>query len=354
MADAGGGAVNMTDMSYAARLTDRHGRPLRDLRLSVTDQCNFRCSYCMPPELIGPDYRFLSADEKLSFAEIERLAKLFVASGVAKIRLTGGEPLLRPDLSRLAASLSAIPGLGELTLTTNGSMLGQQAAGLFTAGIRRVNVSLDAIDDTIFSRLINRHVPVSDVLRHIDMAIEAGMKVKVNAVIRRGWNEDQIEPLARYFHDRSIELRFIEFMDVGCSNGWDPSHVMKSAEILKIVRDMFPLEEADERRFGDVAESYRYADNGAKVGFISSVSAPFCGDCTRARLSSDGRLYMCLFAADGVDLRTPLRSGASDEALLELIRNAWSARSDRYSELRDELLSTQGGKPKIEMSYIGG
>jgi len=341
-------------MSKDSMLLDQLKRPLRDLRISVTDKCNFRCSYCMPPELIGPDYQFLREGELLTFDEIERLAKLFVACGVRKIRLTGGEPLLRSQLSLLVKRLALLDNGPELSLTTNGSLLGEQANALYEAGMRRINVSLDALEDEIIERITNRKVKAIDIIHNIEIAQQAGLKVKVNAVIRKGVNDDQVLPLARLCRERGITLRFIEFMDVGMVNGWNMLHIVPSSTIHDIIHHEMPIEAVEQHDYGEVAKRYRYQGTDTEVGFISSVSAPFCSDCTRARLSSDGKMYLCLFADHGYDLREWVRNGSTDEAILERIQSIWHQRDDRYSELRSDYMHKGKLKDKIEMSYIGG
>ncbi len=333
---------------------DTRGRPLADLRISVMDRCNFRCPYCMPRETFGEHYRFLAAAERLSFAEITRLARLFAALGVRKIRLTGGEPLLRTGLPDLVGELSAIDGVQDLALTTNGVLLAQHAAELAAHGLRRVTVSLDTLDHDTFRRLSGGFDGLERVLDGIRAAVEAGLApVKINAVIQRGVNDGQALALARHFRGSGVVLRFIEYMDVGNRNDWDPALVVPSRELRDRIAAMFPLRAVAGSYRGEVAERYVYEDGGGEIGFISSVSQPFCGDCTRARLSSDGVFYTCLFATRGVDLRQPLRAGADDDELLRLIRGTWQRREDRYSELRR--LPTGEPKPqKIEMYYIGG
>ncbi len=330
--------------------TDTLGRPLRDLRVSVTDRCNFRCVYCMPKEVFGRDYQFLDRRELLSFEEIERLARIFAARGVEKVRLTGGEPLVRRDLERLIEKLASIEGL-DLTLTTNGSLLARQAQALRDAGLRRVTVSLDSLDDAVFSAMNDVDFPVAQVLEGIEAAAAAGLPVKVNMVVRRGLNEDSVLPMARYFRERGHVLRFIEYMDVGHSNGWRLDDVVPAAEIVAAISEEMPLEPLLPNYPGEVANRFRYADESGEVGVIASVTQPFCGGCTRARLSAEGRLYTCLFAVRGHDLRAPLRGGASDEELHETIARIWRARTDRYSEIRSE---NTLDLPKVEMSYIGG
>ena len=329
---------------------DTLGRPLRDLRVSVTDRCNFRCVYCMPKEVFGRDYQFLDRRELLSFEEIERLARIFAAQGIEKVRLTGGEPLVRRDLERLIEKLASIDGL-DLTLTTNGSLLARQAQPLRDAGLQRVTVSLDSLDDAVFSAMNDVDFPVAQVLEGIEAAAAAGLPVKVNMVVRRGLNEDSVLPMARYFHERGHVLRFIEYMDVGHSNGWRLDDVVPAAEIVAAISEEMPLEPLPPNYPGEVANRFRYADGSGEVGVIASVTQPFCGGCTRARLSAEGRLYTCLFAVRGHDLRAPLRGGASDEELHEAIARIWRARTDRYSEIRSE---NTLDLPKVEMSYIGG
>ena len=330
-------------------LADALSRPLRDLRISVTDRCNFRCVYCMPKEIFGRDHRFLERRELLSFEEIGHLARVFVAHGAEKIRLTGGEPLVRRDLEDLVEQLSRIPGL-DLTLTTNGSLLAAKAGALAAAGLRRVTVSLDSLDDDVFGAMNDVGFPVSRVLEGIDAAAAAGLPVKVNMVVRRGLNEDSVLPMARYFRARGHILRFIEYMDVGHSNGWRLDEVVPAAELVAAIDAETPLEPVPPSYPGEVATRYRYR-GGGEVGVIASVTRPFCGDCTRARLSAEGRLYTCLFAVRGHDLRALVRGGASDEELSDRLAAIWRVRDDRYSELRSEATREL---PKVEMSYIGG
>ncbi|WNS46966.1 GTP 3',8-cyclase MoaA [Paenibacillus sp. MMS20-IR301] len=333
-------------------LQDQLRRPIHDLRISVTDRCNFRCTYCMPKELFGDDYAFLPASEQLTFDEILRLTRLFVSLGVSKIRLTGGEPLLRSNLPELVAGIRAIDGVEDMGLTTNGAMLGRQAAPLYAAGLRRLNVSLDALEPELFGRMNGRGYKPGTILRHIDHAVEAGYEVKVNMVVQRGVNESEIVPMAAYFKEKNITLRFIEFMDAGNDNGWSYDRVVTKQEILERLQRSFALEALEHSYFGEVAQRYRYRDSHAQIGFITSVSESFCSSCTRARLSSDGKLYTCLFAAEGYDLRAMIRSGADDGELLTAIRNVWEQRADRYSDERTE--QTAGNREKIGMSYIGG
>jgi GTP 3',8-cyclase len=333
------------------RLLDRLGRPIRDLRVSITDRCNFRCVYCMPKEVFGRDHTFLPRSELLTFEEIERLGRLFGALGVEKIRITGGEPLVRRDVERLVAMLARIPGL-DLTLTTNGALLGRKAQALKDAGLDRITVSLDSLDDTTFRAMNDVDFPVARVLAGIDAAVAAGLDpVKVNVVVKRGVNDDGVVGMARAFRGTGVVVRFIEYMDVGHTNGWRLDDVVPAAEVVAAIDAEYPLEPVEPAYRGEVASRWRYRDGSGEVGVISSVTQPFCGDCTRARLSADGQLYTCLFAVQGHDLRAVLRRGASDEELTDELRGIWSARDDRYSELRSAETS---GLEKVEMSYIGG
>jgi cyclic pyranopterin phosphate synthase len=335
----------------AVPLQDALGRPVRDLRISVTDRCNFRCVYCMPKEVYGRDYRFLERRELLSFEEIERLTRAFTGLGVEKVRLTGGEPLLRRELERLVEMLAAIPGL-DLTLTTNGSLLPKKAQSLAEAGLRRVTVSLDSLDDEVFRTMNDVDVPVERVLAGIEAAAAAGLApVKVNMVVKRAVNEESVLPMARYFRGSGHILRFIEYMDVGHTNGWRLDDVVPAAEIVAAIDAELPLEPLEPNYPGEVARRYRYADGSGEIGVIASVTQPFCGACTRARLSAEGRLYTCLFATNGHDLRALLRGGATDAELGEAISSVWRARGDRYSELRS---AETANLPRVEMSYIGG
>ena len=345
------------------QLSDALGRPLRDLRISVTDRCNFRCSYCMPKEVFDRDYAFLPQTSLLSFEEITRLAQVFVAHGVQKVRLTGGEPLLRRHLETLVAMLAELrTPTGErldLTLTTNGSLLAKKAQALHAAGLRRVTVSLDALDDAIFRRMNDVDFPVADVLAGIDAALAAGLgPVKVNMVVKRGTNEGEIVPMARHFREhygpRAV-LRFIEYMDVGTTNGWRMDHVLPSAELIERLGSTFPLEPLDAQVAGETAQRWRYLDGGGEVGVISSVTQAFCRDCNRARLSTEGRLYLCLFANHGHDLRYLMREAqASDDQISGAVADIWTGRSDRYSELRGRGIAPSSGERKVEMHYIGG
>jgi cyclic pyranopterin phosphate synthase len=331
-------------------LRDTLARPVRDLRISVTDRCNFRCVYCMPREVFGRDYAFLERSALLTFEEIERVARVLVGHGVQKIRLTGGEPLLRRDLERLVESLAAL-GEIDLTLTTNGSLLARKARTLADAGLRRVTVSLDSLDDAVFRAMNDVEFPVERVLAGIDAAAAVGLPVKVNTVVKRGENDDSILELARFFKGSGHVLRFIEYMDVGATNGWRLDDVVPAAEIVETIGRELPLEPVEPSYRGEVARRYRYRDGSGEIGLIASVTQPFCGDCTRARLSADGTLYTCLFAARGRDLRALLRSGATDEELSATIASVWRARGDRYSEIRS---GETAELPKVEMSYIGG
>jgi len=331
--------------------TDRRGRALRDLRISVTDRCNFRCVYCMPKEVFGADYQFLDRKEILTFEEIARAARIFAGLGVEKIRLTGGEPLVRRNLEQLIGMLARIPGL-DLTLTTNGSTLKQKARALKDAGLRRVTVSLDAMDDAVFRRMNDVDFPVAKVLEGIEAAAAAGLApVKINMVVKRGENESDILPMARFFRGTGHILRFIEYMDVGHTNGWRMDDVISAREIVSMIGREFPLEPADPNYTGEVAERWRYKDGSGEIGVIASVTQAFCRDCTRVRLSTEGKLFTCLFATAGHDLRVLLRGGASDGEIQDKIAAIWTRRDDRYSEIR----SSQTAKlEKIEMSYIGG
>jgi len=331
---------------------DLLGRPMHDLRISVTDRCNFRCVYCMPKEVFGRDHAFLPRAEILDFEEIERIVRASVALGVRKVRLTGGEPLIRRNLDALVGMLAAVDGVEDLTLTTNASLLAPRASALAAAGLHRVTISLDALDDATFQRMNDVGFPVARVLEGIAAAEAAGLgPVKVNTVIRRGMNEHAVLALAEHFRGTETTVRFIEYMDVGHSNGWRLDDVVPAAEIVAAVDARWPLEPVDAEYRGEVARRYRYRDGGGEIGVISSVTQPFCGDCTRARLSADGRLFTCLFATSGHDVRAVVRSGATDVDLAEALRAIWTGRSDRYSELRTLETVEQ---PKVEMSFIGG
>ncbi|MGH0426393.1 MULTISPECIES: GTP 3',8-cyclase MoaA [Bacillus] len=333
-------------------VTDFFGRPLQDLRISVIDRCNFRCTYCMPAEVFGPDYAFLKDEFLLTFDEIERLAKLFVSIGVRKIRLTGGEPLLRKDLTKLIARLVKIEGLVDIGLTTNAIHLTKQAKALKEAGLHRVNVSLDAIDDDVFKDINGRNINTKPVIKGIMAAKESGLDVKVNMVVKKGMNEHQVLPMAAYFKEQGITLRFIEFMDVGSTNGWNFDQVVTKQELIEMIHSVYPLEPAEAHYFGEVAKRYRYVGTNVEVGFITSVSESFCSSCTRARISADGKFYTCLFATEGLDVRELLRGNLSDDELVSVIQDVWMNRKDRYSDERTE--ESAKNRPKIEMSYIGG
>ncbi|MCL7749535.1 GTP 3',8-cyclase MoaA [Halalkalibacter sp. MEB205] len=333
-------------------VSDKYLRPLQDLRISIMDKCNFRCSYCMPQEVFGEDYVFMREEELLSFDEIERLVRQFTKLGVKKIRLTGGEPLLRKDVPELIKRLSVINGIEDIALTTNGVHLVKQARLLKEAGLMRVNVSLDALTTEIFQKMNGRKVTSAVVLKGIDAALEAGLQVKINMVVKKGVNEGEVVRLARYCKDRDIPLRFIEFMDVGQTNGWDFSQVVTKKELLEKVSTIAPLEEVERDYLGEVATRYRYKGTDTEIGIISSVSDTFCGNCTRARISADGKLYTCLFAESGYDLRSLIRTGVSDREIESRITEIWQSRTDKYSEDRTE--ETVKNRKKIEMSYIGG
>jgi GTP 3',8-cyclase len=341
-------------------LSDTMGRAMRDLRISVTDRCNFRCTYCMPKEVFGRDYAFLPKDQVLSFEEIERVSRVFVGLGVEKLRITGGEPLVRRDLPALIGMLAALrrPDGGEvdLTLTTNGSALRALAGPLARAGLRRVTVSLDSLDDAVFGAMNGIDFPVERVLDGIGAAIEAGLSpVKVNMVVRRGINEASIVPMAAWARGTGVILRFIEYMDVGHSNGWRLDEVVPASELVEMIGAQWPVEPAEAGYRGEVADRWRYLDGRGEIGVISSVTVPFCGTCTRARLSAEGKLYTCLFAVDGTDVREVIRGGATDEALAGFIAGVWSRRSDRYSELRSAATAASTSNlPKVEMFAMGG
>jgi len=327
-------------------------RPLRDLRVSVTDRCNFRCTYCMPKEIFGPRYPFLPHHDLLTFEEITRLVRVFIDQGVEKVRITGGEPLVRREIERLIEMLARLDGLKDLTLTTNGSALARKARALRDAGLRRITVSLDSLDDAVFKTMNDVDFPVARVLEGIEAARAAGLwPIKINVVVKRGLNDHTVVDMARYFHGTGYILRFIEYMDVGTTNGWRLDDVVSGAEIVRMIDAALPLEPVEPNYRGEVAQRYRYRDGGGEIGIITSVSQPFCGDCTRARLSSDGKLYTCLFAAAGHDLRALLRGGASDDEVAAAVRRIWTHRADRYSELR--MLATPRLR-KVEMSRIGG
>jgi cyclic pyranopterin phosphate synthase len=343
------------DIRGAQNPLDRLGRPLHDLRISVMDRCNFRCPYCMPKEQFHENYQFLKSHDRLSFDEIVRLSKLFAGLGVRKLRLTGGEPLLRANLAELVGDLTGIPGIDDIALTTNGVLLGKHAVDLRANGLKRITVSLDTLDKDIFARLSGGFGALDQVLAGIDAAIGAGLTpVKINAVIERGVNDHTALDLVEHFRGSPVIVRFIEFMDVGNRNHWRPDMVVPSRELAARIAERWPMHPVSQNYRGEVAQRWRFDDGAGEVGFISSVSQPFCGACSRARLSSEGKFYTCLFATQGMDLRAPMREGANDAELLRMIRSVWIERTDRYSELREELRSREPEEKKIEMYYIGG
>ncbi|MEE2754997.1 MAG: GTP 3',8-cyclase MoaA [Candidatus Latescibacterota bacterium] len=334
--------------------SDTLSRPLHDLRISVTDRCNFRCPYCMPAETFGERYEFLPRQEILTFEEIERIARVCTDLGVSKVRVTGGEPLLRREIESLIQSLSAIRGVDDLTLTTNGSLLSDKASALKAAGLNRITISLDSIDPKVFRLMTGRDESLNVVLDALKEANQAGLgPIKVNAVVKQGVNDHTFVDLARHFHGSGHIVRFIEYMDVGNRNNWQLNHVVPADEIISRINDVLPLEPIDANYTGEVARRYRYKDGGGEIGVIASVTQPFCGDCTRLRLSTDGKLFTCLFASSGTDLRDFLRKGASDQDLRQRIESVWSRRDDRYSEIRTDRTS-MGRLKKVEMYQIGG
>jgi len=344
-------AAARVPLEAAVTQFDTLGRPLHDLRISVTDHCNFRCGYCMPKEVFDSDYPFLKREQLLSFEEIERLARIFVGLGVEKIRLTGGDPLLRRDIELLVEMLARIPDI-DLTMTTNGSLLAHKAQALKDAGLKRLSVSLDSLENDVFTAMNGVDMPVEQVLKGIEAANAVGFKpLKINMVVKRGVNDGSILPMARYFHRSGHILRFIEYMDVGNTNGWRLEDVVPAAKIIETIHAELPLEPIEPNYHGEVAKRYRYLDGGGEIGIIASVTQAFCGDCTRTRLSANGSLYTCLFAANGFDLRELLRGGANDREISQAIVAIWSQRDDRYSEIRS---SETVGLPKVEMSFIGG
>jgi GTP 3',8-cyclase len=333
-------------------IKDKLNRPLRDLRISVIDRCNFRCQYCMPADQFGPDFEFLPKSALLTYEEIERLAKIFVSLGVEKIRLTGGEPLLRKDIPILVEKLSTIEGLSDIGLTTNGVLLPKLAEALKTAGLKRVNVSLDTLNDELFGKINGRGVGTVPVFEGIEAAKQAGLGVKVNMVVKKGLNDTEIIPMAEYCKKNGLELRYIEFMDVGSTNGWKMDDVVTKKEMYHMLKEHFELEPVNPAYFGEVAKLYRYKDANVNVGFITSVSESFCSSCTRSRLSANGQLFTCLFNGNGHDIRNFMRNGASDEEIRDRIIAIWNGRDDRYSDERTA--ETNKNRKKIEMSYIGG
>ncbi|WDV96887.1 GTP 3',8-cyclase MoaA [Brevibacillus parabrevis] len=341
-------------MPEQSPLVDTRNRPLRDLRISVTDKCNFRCRYCMPAEIFGPDFEFLPQHKLLSFEEIVRLTDIFASLGVQKIRITGGEPLMRRGLPVLIEMIKKVAGIHDIAMTTNGSLLVRHAQALKEAGLDRVTVSLDSLDNERFGTLNGRGYPVEAVLDGIRAAAEAGLGVKINMVVQRGVNDQDILPMAKYFREQGHTLRFIEFMDVGNSNGWKLDQVVPSSEIVRMIHQEMPLVPIEANYFGEVASRYRYEDGDQEIGLISSVTQAFCSTCTRARLSAEGKMYNCLFASAGEDLREPLRNGASDDEIRAQIQTIWSKREERYSEERLDETPGLVKRPKVEMSHIGG
>ncbi|MDQ0208902.1 GTP 3',8-cyclase MoaA [Alkalicoccobacillus murimartini] len=334
-------------------VTDTLGRPLRDIRISVTDQCNFRCSYCMPAEIFGPDYAFLPPEDYLTFAEIERVVKAAASLGVEKVRITGGEPLLRKDLPTLVNKLTRIEGIKDVALTTNAVFLPKHARALKEAGLKRVNVSLDAIDDEVFKKMNGRNVGIKPVLKGIEAAKEAGLDVKINMVVQKHVNDHQVIPMAAFFKGKNVTLRFIEFMDVGSTNGWKLDSVITKKEIISLLQSHFGVRSLEPSYYGEVASRYAFTDSSGEIGVISSVSQSFCSSCTRARVSVEGKLFTCLFATKGHDLRAIMRGDTNQEHSMEdELRRIWKKRSDRYSDERTE--ESSANRPKIEMSYIGG
>ena len=337
------------------QITDKLGRPIRDLRLSVTDRCNFRCDYCMPKEIFGDDFVFLPKDELLTFDEMVRIAQVYTQLGVKKIRITGGEPLLRRDLDKLIYQLNQLEGVEDIGLTTNGLLLKKHGQKLYDAGLRRINVSLDAINDAVFQAINNRNIKASTILQQIDYAVAIGFQVKVNVVVQKGVNDDQIVPMVQYFKDKDVQIRFIEFMDVGNDNGWDFSKVVSKDEMLEMIEQNFDIEPVAPKYYGEVAKYYQHKDNKAQFGMITSVSQSFCSTCTRARLSSDGKFYGCLFSTvDGFNVKSFMRNGATDNELFEQFKALWNIRDDRYSDERTEQTVANRKRKKINMNYIGG
>ncbi|MCG1459853.1 GTP 3',8-cyclase MoaA [Staphylococcus epidermidis] len=336
-------------------IQDKLGRPIRDLRISVTDRCNFRCDYCMPKEIFGDDYTFLPKNELLTFEELTRISKIYAQLGVKKIRITGGEPLLRRNLYKLVEQLNLIDGIEDIGLTTNGLLLKKHGKNLYQAGLRRINVSLDAIEDNVFQEINNRNIKASTILEQIDYAVSIGFEVKVNVVIQKGVNDDQIIPMIDYFKNKNIEVRFIEFMDVGNDNGWNFNKVVTKEEMLNMIEQHFEISPVAPKYYGEVAKYLRHKDSDAQFGLITSVSESFCSTCTRARLSSDGKFYGCLFASsEGFDVKTLIRNGATDDDLKAQFKRLWSIRNDQYSDKRTMQTIENNRKKKINMNYIGG
>jgi len=342
--------------SQPHQVRDKYHRPIRDLRISVTDRCNFRCVYCMPREVFGPGYSFVPRSELLRLEEIHRVARIFAQEGVTKIRITGGEPLIRRDLEQLIEMIAGIDGIRDLSMTTNASMLtSQRASSLYDAGLARINISLDALDEETFQKINDVKFPVSNVLTGIDNAIAAGFSdVKINSVIRKGFNDHSILDLVRYFRGSGATLRFIEFMDVGSTNQWQREQVIPASQMIDIIRAEFPIAPVSPNYQGEVAKRWRYLDGLGEIGFITSVTHPFCGDCSRARISAVGKIYTCLFASDGYDLKNLIREGVSDAVLARFVRDTWTNRIDRYSELRGEESQVSNNPMRVEMSHIGG
>ncbi|HEX6637992.1 MAG TPA: GTP 3',8-cyclase MoaA [Steroidobacteraceae bacterium] len=346
--------VPLTSLTHG-RVLDTVRRPIHDLRISVMDRCNFRCPYCMPRETFHDSYRFLKSSERLDFTELLQLTRVFVRAGVKKIRITGGEPLLRPNLADFIGDLTSIPGIEDIALTTNGVLLAKYASELKAAGLDRITVSLDTLDPQVFAKMSGGFDGVAEVLDGIEHARRAGLApIKLNTVIQRGVNDHTVMDLLAHFRGTGVIVRFIEYMDVGTRNHWQPEMVVPSRELAAAIHARWPISARGRSYAGEVAERYAYDDGAGEIGFISSVSQPFCGDCSRARISSDGSFYTCLFATQGVDLRSPLRAGASEEELYELIRGIWSGRRDRYSELRASMRNAVPDLHKVEMNYIGG
>jgi GTP 3',8-cyclase len=333
-------------------LNDKFQRPLRDLRISVTDRCNFRCTYCMPADIFGEAYQFLPRTQLLTFEEIERITRLIVQNGAVKLRITGGEPLVRQELEKLIAQLAQIPGVDDLAMTTNAYFLPQKVDALKDAGLKRITVSLDTIDEDVFQRMNGKRASVAKVMEGIAAAVRAGYApIKINAVVQRGVNEHTLVDLAKWARDNGHIMRFIEYMDVGTLNGWRMDDVVPAKEIIERIDAVLPLEPADQNYYGEVAERWRYKDGSGEIGVIASVTQPFCGACTRLRLSPEGMLFTCLFGTTGVDVREPMRAGATDEDLTAILRNTWGKRKDRYSEIRTSLTQP---REKVQMYHIGG